>query len=167
MLALALAAAVVVSPAPNFSSTAEGVAAFIGVAAPRVKRAEAVRLGKLIFEAAEARKVDPLLLAAIVGHESHFKRDQRYCGRHGCDVGLGQVNEVHVKELQLDALRLASDDAYNLDVAARLLARQQRWAGNDARWWSRYHSARSKYRARWEAKVLAYLLLVPRAIFTA
>lgn len=140
-------------PVYVYAPTSDGVAQFIQDVS-KVSPPEAKRIGKLVVKVCAKHRVDPLLLAAIVMHESAFKPGTLVCtGRGGCDYGLGQINEVHIDDLGLDPERLVFDDAYNLEVAARLLARARRFADTDPKWWSRYHDRRDKPRLAWEMKV--------------
>jgi hypothetical protein len=64
---------------------------------------------------------------------------------------------------QLDATRLVKDDAYNLEVAARILQELQRsFSEQDPKWWSRYHDRRDMYRKIWEERVGPYVALATR-----
>lgn len=142
-------------PPPKYLSNPAGIAQYIVDVKPKIAPKEAARLATLIVKACAKWRVDPLTLAAIVAHESAFERDVLACTpKGGCDYGLGQVNEVHIDELKLDPVRLLSDDAYNLDVAARILAREKVHQGEEHTWYSRYHDARPGPRAKWEAKVV-------------
>lgn len=146
------------SPPPSRESRVLCVARFIRETTPRLAAVprEAERISRLIVDAALAHDLDPLLVAAIVRHESlDFRSGRQSCnGPRGCDLGLGQVNEVWVHELDLDAKRLQHDDRYNLRVTARLLARARVGHEHEPRWWSRFHDGRPSRRARYEQMVL-------------
>jgi len=145
---------------PVYPATAAGVAHFIVTSAPKVSPKEARRLSKLILDVSTRRNLDPLLLTAIVRYESGgFQKHLKICTNWGgCDSGLGQINHVWVKMWKLDATRLVKDDAYNLEIAARILQALQRdFSEQDPKWWSRYHDRRDTYRRAWEARVEPYV----------
>jgi hypothetical protein len=150
---------------PVFPATVAGVTRFIRTSAPKVSPKEATRLAKLIIAVSARRELNPLLLAAIVRYESGgFQKHLKVCTNWGgCDSGLGQINHVWVKMWQLDATRLVKDDAYNLEVAARILQELQRsFSEQDPKWWSRYHDRRDMYRKIWEERVGPYVALATR-----
>jgi hypothetical protein len=150
---------------PVFPATVAGVALFITTSAPKVSPKEAKRLAKLIIAVSERRGLDPLLLAAIVRYESGgFQKHLKICTTWGgCDSGLGQINHVWVRMWKLDAARLVKDDAYNLEVAARILQALQRdFSEQDPKWWSRYHDRRDAYRKIWEERAGPYVALATR-----
>lgn len=141
---------------PVYPPNSYGVFKYIRDVTPGINTGEAARLAKLIVTASRKWMVDPRVLAAVVSHESRFESNLLMCrggSEHACDHGLGQVNSVHVRELRLNRKRLVRDDAYNLDVSARLLARAQRHAHREENWYSRYHDNRPKRRAAYEEKV--------------
>jgi hypothetical protein len=143
----------------RYPTTIEGVSRFILDTTPRLRRRaeEAGRLAKLIVEAAAEHDLDPRLVAAVVRHESHFRRGLRSCHPRGCDLGLGQVNELWIEELALDAERLQHDDRYNLRVTARLLAEARLGHEDDPRWWSRFHDHRPSRRAKYESRAMVWV----------
>lgn len=135
----------------------QAIVSFIRRVNPDVPVARASALGAAIVAASERRGLDPLLLAAIVGQESHFHADVQACLGRGCDLGVGQVNwETWGAALGLDRQRLVHDDAYNLGVAAHILADLRRRHGDEGgRWWTRYHDRRDERRVEYAARVRA------------
>ncbi len=135
----------------------QGVANFIRDVTPWATPNDATRLSKLIVKSAAKWGIDPRTLAAVVRHESGFKRDALACRNEAdCDHGLGQINSVHISDLKLDPKKLM-DPAYNLNIAARLLARAQLYEGVENAWWSRYHDVRPGPRLRYERVVSPYM----------
>jgi len=136
---------------------AQAIVAFIRRVNPDVPVARATALTSSILAASEARGLDPLLLTGIIAQESHFHADVQACLGRGCDLGVAQVNwETWGTELKLDRHRLIHDDAYNVGVAAGILADLRRRFGEEAgRWWTRYHDRRPDRRAQYADLVRA------------
>lgn len=115
---------------------------------PEIDRRYARRLGKLIDYWAGRYDLDPDLLVVIIRTESYFMPDTLACwpapwkgpDEMTCDHGLAQINEVWIDQWGLDADRLVHDDAYNIMVAARLLATLKRDHGEEPGWYGLYHS---------------------------
>lgn len=146
-------------PVPKYLPNPAGVAQFIKDARPGIDPKEATRIAKLIVSACAKYRVDPLTLASIVAHESQFEREVLACTPRGCDYGLGQINEVHIDEMKLDPDRLLFDDAYNLNVAARILSREKEHQTTEKNWYSRYHDARTPQRTKYEEKVTPFFAM--------
>lgn len=136
----------------------QAIVAFVQRVNPEVPVARATALTAAIVAACERRGLDPLLLAAILGQESHFHADVQSCQGRGCDLGVGQVNwETWGVALGLDRARLIHDDAYNVGVAADILADLRRRHGAEGgRWWTRYHDRRAERRVEYAARVRAH-----------
>ena len=92
---------------------------------PGLDEKEAERVARLIQQVAEEYEIEVSLFAAIVRQESHFRSGLKACrsysGIRRCDYGLAQVNSFWIDELELDALKLRTDDLYNLRIGARIL----------------------------------------------
>ena len=136
----------------------QAILAFVRRVNPDVPAPRAAALTAIILEASEAHGLDPLLLTGILAQESHFHADVRSCLGRGCDLGVAQVNwETWGAELKLDRARLIHDDAYNVAVAADILADLRRRFGDEAgRWWTRYHDRRPDRRAQYAEAVRAH-----------
>lgn len=100
-------------------------------------------------QAAARHQVDPLLLLAIVGHESRFRATLRYVVGDELYVGLGQVRARNYPECRADltsatcVARIAAlqDGATNLHVAAQIAA--------SSRAYCRRHLKRRPSTAEW------------------
>jgi hypothetical protein len=140
----------------------QAIVAFVRRVNPDVPVARATALTAAIVAACERRGLDPLLLAAIIGQESHFHADVQACLGRGCDLGVGQVNwETWGAALGLDRQRLIHDDAYNVGVAADILVDlRRRHGGEGGRWWTRYHDRRPERRAEYAARVRSHAPLL-------
>jgi hypothetical protein len=124
---------------------------------PAVPAARAARIASLIFAECENRRLDPLILAGIIAQESHFHASVQHCQGGFCDLGLGQVNwETWGEALRLDRKALLHDDAYNVAVAAGILADTRDRFGTAAGWWTRYHDHRPDRRIRYGQLVRAH-----------
>jgi hypothetical protein len=122
------------------------------VPAPR-----AARIASRIVAECQARGIDPLILAGIIAQESHFHASVQRCRYGLCDLGLGQVNwETWRDALRLDRARLLDDDAYNIAVAADILADTRARFGAGPGWWTRYHDHRPDRRDRYGQLVRAH-----------
>jgi soluble lytic murein transglycosylase-like protein len=137
---------------------AQAILAFIRRVNPDVPAARAADLTRTIVEASERHRLDPLLLAGIMAQESHFHADVQSCIGRGCDLGVAQVNwETWGAELKLERARLIHDDAYNVGVAADILADiRLRFGEEGGRWWTRYHDRRPERRTEYGQLVRAH-----------
>jgi hypothetical protein len=124
---------------------------------PSVPAPRAARLASLIVEECQARGIQPLILAGIIAQESHFHASVQRCQYGFCDYGLGQVNwETWHRALQLDRRRLRDDDAYNIAMAAEILADTRARFGEGPGWWTRYHDHRPGRRVLYGQMVRAH-----------
>jgi hypothetical protein len=142
-------------PQPQRNLEAEKLAGIVLELAPQVDRERANTLGANIEKSSKQYNVSPILLAAILRHESNFGVASKRCS-YSCDYGIGQINQLWIKELKLDVKRLQHDDAYNIDVSARILAAAK--VAGDKKWWSRYHDSRPSIRRNWEAMVEPHIV---------
>lgn len=103
------------------------------------KAREAARVAPIIYEEATRYDIKPETLAAVVAHESRFRKDAR--GGLG-EIGLGQLKRgtlatagyEHLSDEELARPRL------NLRLAARHLAHAKKLCGGKpVRWLSRYN----------------------------
>jgi hypothetical protein len=167
MLWLAIALAVCVSPDEAqmcLQRQPDETAQYISSLKPEIDRRYARRLGRLIDYWAGRFDLDPDLLVAIIRAESYFEPDTMVCwpapwkgkDETTCDHGLAQINEVWVDEWKLDSFRLVHDDAYNIMVAARLLARLKKAHGDEPDWYGRYHSDTPRRKAAYLSKLEAW-----------
>jgi hypothetical protein len=158
LLALALAVA----------DPSSKVCTYIQTIAPQVRQDRAKKLAKLIYRTARASELDPITLAAIVRQESNFRPDCSSCYiiyknrscYSTCDLGLAQINLVWVNKWGLNGCRLVHDDAYNLQVAARILkALKNRYGLEEPlTWFSRYNSATERYRDKYQGRLNVFLV---------
>jgi hypothetical protein len=124
---------------------------------PSVPAWRASRIASLIVRECGARQVEPLILAGIIAQESHFHASVLSCQHGFCDLGLGQVNwETWHRALRLDRERLLHDDAYNIAVAAQILADTRARFGAGPGWWTRYHDHRPERRSQYGQLVRAH-----------
>jgi hypothetical protein len=129
----------------------------IHVTNPSVPAGRAARIATRIVTECVRRGIDPLILAGIVAQESHFHASVQRCQHGFCDLGLAQVNwETWHDALQLDRKRLVDDDAYNVAVAAEILADTRARFGQGPGWWTRYHDHRPDRRLRYGRLVRAH-----------
>lgn len=98
---------------------------YVAKSNPGLDAKEAERVARLIQQVAEEYEIEVPLFAAIIRQESHFRTGQKACrsynGIRRCDYGLAQVNSFWIDELELDAMKLRTDDLYNLRVGAQIL----------------------------------------------
>jgi hypothetical protein len=143
---------------------AKDVKAFVKRVAKNIDDSRAVRISKAIAAGAIERHIDPMVVAAIIAQESHFRRslyvchpNNRFEGGRACDAGIGQVNwQTWGAHLSLDRHRLVHDDAYNVGVVVSILSDlKRRFGRNEETWWTRYHDSRPEKRE-------AYFALVAR-----
>lgn len=150
------------APPPELTAldapVAHDIAAFIRRVNPDVPAPRASALTAAILAESGRHGLDPLLLTGIMAQESHFHAGVQACLGRGCDLGVAQVNwETWGAALGLDRHRLIHDDAYNVGVAATILADLQRRHGAEGgRWWTRYHDRRAERRAAYAAHVRAH-----------
>lgn len=131
---------------------------------PGISPRYAWKLGRLVDYWAGRYRLDPDLMIAIIRTESYFEPNTKACWPAPwkpegitCDHGLAQINEVWVKEWNLDPDRLVMDDSYNIAIQARLLAQLKRqWAADDLFWYGRYHNADIRKKAVYLSKLERY-----------
>lgn len=115
-----------------------------------------ISVTRCIDPAADFHKVNPWILASILKVESSFNPKARNLNSNGTvDVGMGQMNTIHFKELGKhgigpDDLQDACIATY---VAAWHLAKQYKAYGNT--WFAvgAYHSATPYYNQRYQALI--------------
>lgn len=127
---------------------------------PSINKRYAARLGRLMARWSDQYELDPELMVAIVKVESNFVPAVMACWqspRPGeeftCDHGLGQINDIWVKQWNLDVMKLVHDESYNLGVVARLLAQLKQQFGDEPDWFGRYHSNKPARKAGYIEKL--------------
>lgn len=158
------AAALSATPAQR-NLTAE----YIATLRPKMRAAEVVSLANSINVCAESRKLDPMVMVAIIEKESGFRKGLKACWPHAkkpgvitCDRGLAQVNELWIRKWKLDEDRLQNDSTYNVCVQARILAAIKKESGStDPNWVGRYHSKTPSKKLRYMNKISAILAKAP------
>lgn len=148
---------------------AEPTAAYVHRLAPRLSVQRAQEVAVAIEAAAKRYDVDPMLLAAIIKQETDFRTGQKSCWivqryaqcRVTCDHGLAQINELWIAKWNLDQHRLLHDDAYNIRIAARILAQLQKThaEAEPENWYGRYHSGTPSKKAVYLARLETHLAL--------
>jgi hypothetical protein len=145
-------------PAPKAKATYSPLPKLVGYvqkANPKLNRGRAIKIARLLEAKAKEHKVPLRIFAAIVKQESTFRPGIKVChGGRTCDYGLGQINQLWIREWDLDPHRLQHDDEYNLDTSARILSKAIRAYGKkDPKAYSRYHDSRPDRRLVYEQLV--------------
>lgn len=131
-------------------------------AMPKMRISRAVALSKIIDKVAQKYSIDPDVIVAILAQESSFRsgiiscyprKKPNGCVVMVCDIGIAQINELWIERLNLNPCRLRLDDAYNIDVAGKILSIVRKGNEDEANWWSRYHDGRPSRRATYELAV--------------
>ncbi|WP_406666773.1 lytic transglycosylase domain-containing protein [Gallaecimonas sp. GXIMD1310] len=117
-----------------------------------------------VAKAALDFKLASSLLWAIIRAEGGKKGSINKNSNGTVDLGVAQINSVHIKPLQrfypgLTRQKLANDTCLNVHVAARLL-HQQLVATQGDIWEAvgRYHSRTDQYKSRYQQRVVRYWL---------
>jgi hypothetical protein len=136
--------------------------------APRTSFKRATYLAGQFYRTSKKYDLDPQVMVSIAMVESRFRSGLEAHwtnrGKPTVDRGIMQINQVWVDRWKLDPDRLRDDDAYNINVAGRLLkSLKKQYGGTEANWFSRYNSGWPPARAKYN-KVLAPYLHVQTAI---
>ncbi len=122
------------------------------------------------LEAATRFRINPLLLAAVVKHESGETCMANRNTDGSYDLGRAQINTIHAEELYerkgIKLSDIACDDRTNSNIGAWHL-RNKIVEGNGDPWVGvgRYHDKRSRYAVPYIKKVRAmYITLLNRSI---
>lgn len=148
-------------------SADDSVGKLVSIAKPYLPNTDTIRLGRIIHKAAVRHHVDEAILTSIIAHESSFRSNLYSCWLYRrsdttvyytCDIGISQINwETWGSKWHLNPCRLRSDDAYNIDIAAKILAGIKVAYGHEEYWWSRYYNNRPSKRAEYETMVNRFL----------
>lgn len=116
---------------------------------------------KCVASAAEFHKVNPWVLKGILKVESSFNPRAVNRNQNGSiDVGIGQMNSIHFKELSVHGIAPNDllDPCVGTYVAAWHLAKQLKNYGNT--WYAigAYHSATPYFNSRYQALVYNALI---------
>ena len=119
-------------------------------------------LAKAFVAAGRRTGVDPMIMVALCTQESRFrgglKSEWTNRGQVTHDYGVMQVNEHWIEAWGLDAQRLQFDDAYNIQVAARILkGLQKKYAATERQWYTRYNSSWAPARAKYTKAITPFL----------
>jgi hypothetical protein len=144
----------------------DSTAQYIMTLKPKMNVRRAQKLGAQIDFWASHYQVDAKLMVAIIRQESDF-RPIKACwpapwkgeGEITCDHGIAQINQTWVERWALDADKLVTDEAYNIQAQARVLAWLKRYFGDEDAWFGRYHSATPSKRRSYQEKIESLLVL--------
>ena len=110
--------------------------------------------------AAAFHKVNPIILQAIIFHETGGRPDLVLKNSNGSfDMGIAGINSVHLSELNLFGIQKDQllDGCVNTYIAAWLLAKQIRLFGNTWIAVGSYHSKTPIYRDAYARKIMTIL----------
>jgi hypothetical protein len=119
-----------------------------------------VAISSCVAGAASFHGVNPLILNAIIFHESRNNSQLILKNKNGSvDVGLGGLNSVHFAELARYGIKPDHllDGCVNTYVAAWLLAKQVKANGNTWIAVGSYHSRTPEHRDRYAKQIYSVL----------
>lgn len=137
--------------------------AFIKKTNPQIRDKDAFHIAETLAGKSVEYGLDLKRFASVIAQESHFRLNLKSCYevvlkdgsdfRTQCDLGLGQISPLWVRELKLDANRLQYDVHYNLDVAAQILKHYKSKYPKDPLSFSRYYNGKKELRRGYEKLV--------------
>lgn len=144
------------------------IAKMISILKPEFSVAKRNEFAKKIHLAFLKYKIEPQLIVAILDTESDFNHEKISVTG---DLSMAQVNvEVWNKEFQrmnvelIERDKLIADQAYSLDVMARILqVLKKRYQKSDRRWYARYHSRTKKHKNEYLAKINTRLKILKKS----
>lgn len=144
------------------------IAKMISVLKPRFSPEKTHDVAVSLSQALKKYKIQPQIALAIIDTESDF--NQAAVSSTG-DFSMAQVNlEIWNKEFErmkmeaIDADRLKTDQAYSLEVMAKILhILKKRYEKKDRRWYARYHSKSDKHKRVYLHKLQARMKLMEKS----
>jgi hypothetical protein len=134
------------------------VAKMITALNPELSKSRIDNIAMKIHQTFSHYKIEPQIILAIIDTESKFNHE--LVSSTG-DLSMAQVNvEVWNKEFSrlnlklINPERLKVDQAYSLEVMAKILSiLKTRYGKSDRRWYARYHSKTKKHKKLYMAKL--------------
>lgn len=148
------------------------IAKMISVLKPRFGVTERNDVAAQIHHALLKYQIEPQIVVAIIDTESSFNHE--LVSSTG-DISLAQVNvNVWNKEFArmnlppIDSEKLKADQAYSLEVMAKILhILKTRYEKKDRRWYARYHSKTKKYKRNYLNKLESRMKLLEKSELVA
>jgi transglycosylase-like protein with SLT domain len=142
------------------SNDLEKLEGFMNLIAPHVGKHRIAYVANIIKQKSKKYNLDPFVFATIVKQESNFKADVVSCTSHSCDYGLAQINDINIDRYHLNKERLIHDDNYNLEIAGKMLSSLKQDFPNEENYFSRFHDARPKERAKYEISLNNWISMI-------
>ena len=145
------------------------IAKMISVLKPNFSLAKRNDVAEKIHKAFIKYKIEPQIVVAIIDAESGFNHE--LVSSTG-DLSMAQVNvDVWNKEFQrmnldlIETEKLKVDQAYSLEVMAKILhILKTRYGNKDRKWYARYHSKTEKHKQVYLSKLDTRLKFIKKQI---
>lgn len=129
---------------------------------PKIDRAVAIKLSKLLRKYAAKYKMDPHRAAAIAMQESGYRNVVNKNRNHTMDVGIFQVNSNTAKAYKFDISRLMVDMDYAVNAYFVIMKDKKQLCKNTSDSWACYHSKNPTFKANYKKLVEQYYFNVQK-----